>query len=384
MGAPSGELSSGAVPPGLKFVTGGLGVAGLGGNVDGGGNVGGPELPEPRPLVEPSSTDEPGSGAVLRGLTLVADGLRIDVVGGNVVGGLVPEPRPLVELLPTPDSGDVTGPLPMADPVSPAGRLDPVAALPMPAVTPLPALLGLVAGGLLLPELLALVPAAAPPAARASSVVVTISRSWSPVSTQFASCHISLQVSSRASHRRAAPIKANQSAAQSVPIWLPSASREWNVEPIAAGRLAESDEPQILETPAHVVTPLATSRNAVAGWPEAKALAREVCRRMAVDDSDRYVFSMAKSKRRGRIFLDYLRNDRMATAVAAISPRAREGATVSMPLAWSQVRCGLDPRKFTVRTALSALRSTKPWADYAQAARSLHAPIGRLPRCKRN
>src|ERR1700732_3796641 len=105
MGAPSGELSSGAVPPGLKFVTGGVGGAGGGGRGDGGASVGGPELPEPRPLVEPSSTDEPGSGAVLRGLTLVADGLRIDVVGGNVVGGLVPEPRPLVKLLPTPESG---------------------------------------------------------------------------------------------------------------------------------------------------------------------------------------------------------------------------------------------------------------------------------------
>jgi hypothetical protein len=174
MGVPSGEPGSGAVPPGLKFVTGGLGVAGLGGNV-----VGGAELPEPGPLVEPSSTDEPGSGTVLRGLTLVADGLRIDVVGGNGVGRLdLPGPRPLKELLPTAEPGDVIVPLPM-DPASPAAGLDPVAALPMPVVppplTPLPALLGLVAGGLLLPELLALASAAAPPAARASSVVVTIS-----------------------------------------------------------------------------------------------------------------------------------------------------------------------------------------------------------------
>jgi hypothetical protein len=181
MGVPSGEPGSGAVPPGLKFVTGGLGVGGLGGNVDGGGNVvGGAELPEPGPLVEPSSTDEPGSGTVPRGLTLVADGLRIDVVGGNGVGRLdLPEPRPLAELLPTAEPGDVIVPLPMADPASPAGGLDPVAALPMPVVppplTPLPALLGLVAGGLLLPELLALASAAAPPAARASSAVVTIS-----------------------------------------------------------------------------------------------------------------------------------------------------------------------------------------------------------------
>lgn len=127
----------------------------------------------------------------------------------------------------------------------------------------------------------------------------------------------------------------------------------------------------------HVVTPLSPEKQKP-DWKVAKEFARQVCRRLADDEPERYVMAMAKKQRTGRIFLDYLRNDRTATAVAPLSPRARPGATVAMPLTWSQVRPGLDPKRYTVRTAAALLRKTKAWADYAEAARPLTPAVRKL------
>ncbi|MGK9170127.1 DNA ligase D [Inquilinus limosus] len=132
----------------------------------------------------------------------------------------------------------------------------------------------------------------------------------------------------------------------------------------------------------HVVTPLAAARGGGPGWPEAKAFAKEICQRMAGDAPDRYVINMAKAKRQGRIFLDYLRNDRMSTAVAPLSPRARPGATVSMPLTWDAVRRGLDPKRYTLRTASDLLAKGAAWDGYDDAARPLADAIRRLDRRK--
>ena len=106
-------------------------------------------------------------------------------------------------------------------------------------------------------------------------------------------------------------------------------------------------------------------------WKTAKAIAREICARMAADSPEKYLVNMSKAQRKGRIFLDYLRNDRMSTAVAPLSPRAREGATVSMPLTWAQVKRGLNPKAYTLRTAPKLIGKSSAWSDYDKARPSL-------------
>ena len=127
----------------------------------------------------------------------------------------------------------------------------------------------------------------------------------------------------------------------------------------------------------HVVTPV---RAKGVDWPAAKAFARDVCKAMAAESPDRYLITMAKKDRTGRIFLDYLRNDRMATAVAPLSPRGRPGAPVSMPLTWGQVKKGLDPARYTVRTVPALVKTLTAWEDYGAGARPLDVAIKRLGR----
>jgi len=128
----------------------------------------------------------------------------------------------------------------------------------------------------------------------------------------------------------------------------------------------------------HVVVPLAHGARDRVDWKEAKAFAQGVCQWMAKENPEQYLLNMSKKLRRGKIFLDYLRNDRMATAVAVLSPRARQGATVSMPLAWAQVKGDLDPKRYTVRTVPSLLARSKAWDGYDEAASSIKAAMKKL------
>jgi bifunctional non-homologous end joining protein LigD len=128
----------------------------------------------------------------------------------------------------------------------------------------------------------------------------------------------------------------------------------------------------------HVVAPLKVMADDALGWDEAKMFAQAVSAQMAQDSPSKYLTKMTKKLRTGRIFLDYLRNDRIATAVAPLSPRARPGATVSMPLTWSQMRSDLDPKRFTVHSVPALLAKTSAWKEYGAAERPLRAAIGKL------
>lgn len=118
-------------------------------------------------------------------------------------------------------------------------------------------------------------------------------------------------------------------------------------------------------------------------WAEAKGFTHDVCQKMSEDNPDLYLIKMTKSLRKRHIFLDYLRNDRMATAVAPLSPRVRPDAPVSMPLGWTQVKSDLDPMRFTVRTVPALLAKTTAWKDYCDRERSLEQAIKRLGKLSR-
>lgn len=128
----------------------------------------------------------------------------------------------------------------------------------------------------------------------------------------------------------------------------------------------------------HVVVPLLHGARDKVSWKEAKAFAQGVCQWMADDDPERYLLNMSKKLRNGKIFLDYLRNDRMSTAVGPLSPRARDGATVSMPVSWAQVKGDLDPKRYTVRTVPGLLARSKAWDGYDDAAASIKAAAKKL------
>jgi bifunctional non-homologous end joining protein LigD len=80
----------------------------------------------------------------------------------------------------------------------------------------------------------------------------------------------------------------------------------------------------------------------------ARTFCHRLARRLEADDPNRYTTSSLPSKRRGRIYIDYLRNGRGNTAIGAFSPRARPGFPIAAPVTWSQIERGIKPDAFTM------------------------------------
>jgi len=123
----------------------------------------------------------------------------------------------------------------------------------------------------------------------------------------------------------------------------------------------------------HIMVPFSSASRV--SWDDAFAFSQTISERLARDQPTGYVATMSKAKRTGKIFIDYFRNHRGSTAIAAYSTRARPGAPVAVPLAWDELTPALDPRGFTVLTvpARVAALKTDPWAATIAARQRLSA-----------
>jgi bifunctional non-homologous end joining protein LigD len=121
----------------------------------------------------------------------------------------------------------------------------------------------------------------------------------------------------------------------------------------------------------HVVLPIVPNLD----WPTAKEFTRQLAEVLAARAPDQYTTNMAKRVRKGRIFVDYLRNDFGSTGIAPFSTRSREGAPISVPVAWSEVTPSLDPASFSIDTVLKRVRRQRrdPWADFFTLRQRLKA-----------
>ena len=121
----------------------------------------------------------------------------------------------------------------------------------------------------------------------------------------------------------------------------------------------------------HVVVPLEPKHS----WDEHRNFAEALARLMEDEEPERFVANMSKAKRKGRIFVDYLRNGRGATAISPYSTRARAGAFVATPVSWQQLARLKDAHPASIKDARKLLKAD-PWPDYEQVKQAL--PLDKL------
>ncbi len=106
-------------------------------------------------------------------------------------------------------------------------------------------------------------------------------------------------------------------------------------------------------------------------WDEVRNFARKFAEQVAALDPKRFVATMSKAKRKGRIFMDHLRNHRGSTAIAPYSTRARGAAPVAVPVSWAELRGIVSAAAFKLRDMSARLAEPDPWSVYANSAVSI-------------
>ena len=126
----------------------------------------------------------------------------------------------------------------------------------------------------------------------------------------------------------------------------------------------------------HVVLPL----RPVHTWEEVKAFSKGLADHLERLIPDRFIATMSKHKRKGKIYVDYLRNAKGATAIAAYSTRARAGAPVSVPLAWEELSVDIRSNHFTMDNVVERLSGLKqdPWREYCAVKQKLTQKMNTL------
>lgn len=117
----------------------------------------------------------------------------------------------------------------------------------------------------------------------------------------------------------------------------------------------------------HVVVPLERRQ----GWTELKAFAKGFAQTQADTEPERFVATMSKAKRKGRIFIDWLRNERGATAITPYSTRSRAGAPVATPVGWAELETFEAANGFDIEAVLQRLQDADPWSDYGSVRQSI-------------
>ncbi|MET3899962.1 bifunctional non-homologous end joining protein LigD [Devosia sp. UYZn731] len=117
----------------------------------------------------------------------------------------------------------------------------------------------------------------------------------------------------------------------------------------------------------HVIAPLVPKLE----WPDIKAFCKGIAKRLEEREPDRFVANMSKAKRKGRMFVDYLRNERGSTAIAPWSSRSRQGAPAAVPVSWDELKDIKAANQFSLAAAAERAKKPDPWKGYFSTTQTI-------------